>query len=39
MKNVDEKTVIMVLDGDIDIYTSSDLKDILIDQREAMNTV
>ena len=32
IKSINEKTIIMVLDGDIDIYTSSDLKDMLIDQ-------
>jgi len=32
IRNIDEKTSVMVLDGDIDIYTSSDLKDMLLDQ-------
>lgn len=32
IKSIDDKTIVMILDGDIDIYTSSDLKDMLIDQ-------
>lgn len=32
VKNIDETTVVINMDGDIDIYSSSDLKDALLEQ-------